>query len=316
GALVPGIETQLVTKAKDDLMGRAIRHDLQRYGIGLDHVLWTDKQRNGLYFLEQGLGPISASVDYDRSASAIAASSPSEFDWAVLDGASAFFTTGITAALSDSCRQATRDSLKAARDRDIWTFVDVNYRNKLWTPEKAGEAIGAFINDGLISVLITTETDAKKVFEVDCGACDETDMPTLIERSKKVLSAFEQKFGGKCNVWLLTVRKRITNETGQWSSVALVEGKDFVVGDCFDYTILDRPGAGDACAAGVVGGFLGVTRDGVIEEARSLADRIKTGLDLGNRMSVVAQKTAGDLGPQWSAGEYFKRVSENKEISR
>jgi len=33
-------------------------------------------------------------------------------------------------------------------------------------------------------------------------------------------------------------------------------------------------------------------------------------------MSVVVQKTVSDLGLQWSAVEYFKRVGKSKEIAR
>jgi hypothetical protein len=114
----------------------------------------------------------------------------------------------------------------------------------------------------------------------------------------------------------MTVRKRITNETGQWTSVALLNGQETVVGDQFNYVVLDRYGAGDSCSAGIIGGFLGVRPDGSIDPALSLSDRIQVGLNLGNRMSVVVQKTVSDLGPQWSASEYFQRVGASREIAR
>ena len=70
GGLVKGIKTEYVTKMKDDLMGRLLRYDMQKYKIGMDYVVWTDKDRNGLCFVEQGLGPITAEGGYDRSHSA------------------------------------------------------------------------------------------------------------------------------------------------------------------------------------------------------------------------------------------------------
>jgi len=72
GGLVKGIETQFVSKMKDDLMGRLLRYDMQRYRVGMDHVVWTDGDRNGLCFVEQGLGPITAEGGYDRAGSAFA----------------------------------------------------------------------------------------------------------------------------------------------------------------------------------------------------------------------------------------------------
>ena len=114
----------------------------------------------------------------------------------------------------------------------------------------------------------------------------------------------------------MTVRKRITNSTGQWTSVALLGGKEFITSECFEYVVLDRFGAGDSCSAGIIGGFIGVTPEGDVVDNAPLTLRIQNGLNLGNRMSVVVQKTVSDLGPQWSADEYFMRVGQSREIAR
>jgi hypothetical protein len=114
---------------------------------------------------------------------------------------------------------------------------------------------------------------------------------------------------------VLTIRKRVTNETGVWTSAALLPDDSYVVGDIFDYVILDRPGAGDACSGGLIAGYLGIQKDNTFKDGLSLPVRIKAGLDLGNRASIVAQKTIGDMGPPWDAGMYFSRVSASKEIA-
>ena len=158
--------------------------------------------------------------------------------------------------------------------------------------------------------------DARTVFGIDRGVDDVSPMQTLIERSGDVLAALAERFGQGCKLFVLTVRKRITNETGQWTAVTRLPDGEIRVGEVFDYIVLDRPGAGDALSAGLIGGYLGVTRDGTIDEARDLPTRMQTGLDLGNRMAVVAQKTVGDLGPVWPATMYFNRVSGSKEIAR
>ena len=46
GGLANCIKTQLGSKMKDDLMGRLLRYDMQKFKIGMDHVIWTDKDRN------------------------------------------------------------------------------------------------------------------------------------------------------------------------------------------------------------------------------------------------------------------------------
>jgi 2-dehydro-3-deoxygluconokinase len=312
----PVFSTEFVSVMNDDLGGRALAADLQHYGVGLNHVKWITGSRNGVYYLEQGIGPVVASVDYDRADAAVAVSEPDASMFDVLSDASAFFVSGITPALSDNCAANTEHALKKAKKHNVPVFFDVNYRNKLWSPEKAGNQLHAYLDQGLISALITTETDARKVFGIDCGVDDESPIEVLIERSREVLSALKKRYQDKCELYVLTIRKRITNETGVWTSAALLPDDTYLVGDIFDYTILDRPGAGDACSSGLIAGYLGIQRDGSVDDSGDLPLRVKMGLDLGNRAAIVAQKTVGDMGPVWDAPMYFKRVSASKEISR
>ena len=316
GGLADGFQTQLITKMKEDLMGRLLRMDLQRYRIGLKHVIWTNTDRNGLCFVEQGLGPITAEGGYDRAGSAMANARPGEFDFSVLKGANAFFISGITMALSENCLKNSFLALETAKKYQVPAFVDVNYRNKLWTPAEARAALEKMIDQELFHGLITTETDAKVVFGVDRGFDDDRPMSELIECSREILQELHRKFNGKVPILAMTIRKRITNERGEWSSAALIGGKDFVSAKPLDYVILDRYGAGDSCSAGIIGGFLGVQSDGSVNDRTPLKDRLLTGLELGGRMSVVVQKTVSDLGPQWPAKEYFKRVGKSREIAR
>ncbi len=316
GQFSPRFETELVTALNDDLGGRALVADLNRYRVGLNHVRWTKELRNGVYYLEQGMGPIVARVDYDRRDASIAHLEPSETLFDVLEQASGLFVSGITPALSTNCARNTEIALKRAKRRGVPVFFDVNYRSKLWPPEQAHEQLDAYLSQGLISALITTETDAKKVFRIDCGVDDEAPMDALIERSRQVLEGLKAKYGDRCELYVLTIRKRVTNETGVWTSAALLADGAYVVGDVFDYVILDRPGAGDACSAGLIAGYLGIQRDGTIKDGAAVGLRVKMGLDLGNRAAIVAQKTIGDMGPAWDAAMYFSRVSASKEIAR
>jgi 2-dehydro-3-deoxygluconokinase len=316
GGLAKGIKTEFISKMKDDLMGRLLRMDMQKHTIGMDNVIWTDSDRNGLCFVEQGLGPITAEGGYDRAYSAIAMAKPGEFDFSCLEGADAFFTSGITAALSENTLVNTRLSLEAAKKNNVPAFIDINYRNKLWTPAQAHDALMAMVEDELFTSVVITETDARVVFGVDKGFDDDKSMDDLVACCEDICKGLDEKFNGKVPVIIMTVRKRITNERGEWTSVALINGEQFVTSDRFDYVVLDRFGAGDSCSAGIIGGFVGITPEGNIDDQAAVGARIKNGLNLGNRMSVVVQKTVSDLGPQWSAKEYFKRVGMSREIAR
>jgi 2-dehydro-3-deoxygluconokinase len=300
----------------DDLAGRAIVAELRKLGVDLSHVRWTKGSRNGLYYLEQGMGPIAARVDYDRTGSAITQMAPDAALFEPLAKASALFVSGITPALDINCAKNTELALATAKQHGVPVFFDVNFRNKLWSTADAFKCIDGYLQRGLITALITTETDAKAVFGVDCGVDDESSMDVLIDRGRQVLEGLKAKYGSNCELYVLTIRKRITNETGVWTSAALLPDGTYVVGDVFDYVILDRPGAGDSCSAGLVAGYIGLTRDGTIKDNLDLPTRVKFGLDLGNRAAIVAQKTVGDMGPGWNVGMYFDRVSASKEIAR
>ena len=196
------------------------------------------------------------------------------------------------------------------------TFIDINYRNKLWTPQQAHDTLMGLVQDELFTSVIITETDARVVFGVDKGYDDDKSMDQLVACCEKIAGGLHDTFNGKVPIIIMTVRKRITNETGEWTSVALLNGKDFITSDRFNYVVLDRFGAGDSCSAGIIGSFIGITPAGTIADSAPLKERILNGLNLGNRMSVVVQKTVSDLGPQWPADEYFKRLGKSREIAR
>lgn len=316
GGLAPDIKTHFISKMKDDLMGRLLRLDMQKHTIGMDNVIWTDSDRNGLCFVEQGLGPITAEGGYDRANSAIALAKPGEFNFGCIENADAFFTSGITAALSANTLENTKLALKAAKKNNVPTFIDINYRNKLWSPQQANEALMDMVNNELFTAVIITETDARVVFGVDEGFDDDKPMDELVACCEKISKGLHNKFNGKVPIIIMTVRKRIANETGEWTSVAFLDGREFITSDQFNYVVLDRYGAGDSCSGGIIGGFIGVTPESKIDDTAPLKQRIQNGLNLGNRMSVVVQKTISDLGPQWPAKEFFKRVGKSREIAR
>jgi len=312
----PQLRGAIITALNDDLGGRLLVADMMKYGVDLSHVRWMKNARNGVYYLEQGMGPIVARVDYDRAGSAITQLEPDEALFAPLDNASALFISGIAPALNAKCEKNTELALNRAKKNNVPVFFDVNFRKKLWSPADAFKCLDGYLKRGLITALITTETDARTVFNIDCGVDDESPMDVLVSRSRQVLEALKAKYANNCELYVLTIRKRITNETGVWTSAAMLPDGQYIVGDVFDYVILDRPGAGDSCSAGLIAGYLGLRKDGSIDDKLDLPTRVKFGLDLGNRAAIAAQKTVGDMGPAWNVGMYFDRVSESKEISR
>src|ERR1700681_1910037 len=105
-----------VSRLTNNPLGRLIANHAREAGVGTEHVLWTEEDRVGVYFLEFGAAPRASSVLYDRKGAAIANIRPGMIDWSkVFAGARWFHVTGITPALSPGAAEATREALLAAR---------------------------------------------------------------------------------------------------------------------------------------------------------------------------------------------------------
>src|SRR5437773_9244959 len=135
-----------VSRLTDNAVGRLIANHAREAGVSTEHVLWTNDDRVGVYFLEFGAAPRASSVIYDRKGAAIAAIRPGMVDWAkVFAGARWFHVTGITPALSGSAAEATREALQAARHAKVQISIDLNYRVKLWSQTEAGRWMTDFM---------------------------------------------------------------------------------------------------------------------------------------------------------------------------
>lgn len=81
-----------------------------------------------------------SSVVYDRADSSITQASAEEFDFdQIFDGAELFHVSGITPVLSEETARLTRIALQKAKEHDVTTSFDLNYRAKLWTEDVKGK---------------------------------------------------------------------------------------------------------------------------------------------------------------------------------
>src|SRR5919198_2106970 len=61
-----------VSRLTRNPLGRLIANHAREAGVGTEHVVWTDEDRVGVYFLEFGAAPRASSVLYDRKDAPIA----------------------------------------------------------------------------------------------------------------------------------------------------------------------------------------------------------------------------------------------------
>jgi len=160
-----GMSSAWISRLPKNPLGYLIRDRAQEFGVDCSHLIWSEKGRAGVYFLEFGASPRASSVLYDRSGSAISMVQSGEFDWATIFSESKHFhVSGITPALSASAAEVTVEALKAAKKAGCTVSYDLNYRKKLWSPQDAKKIQEPMMAD--IDILITTEEDTNVVFGI------------------------------------------------------------------------------------------------------------------------------------------------------
>src|SRR3979409_940866 len=121
-----------VSRLTNNPLGRLIANHTREAGVSTDHVVWTDDDRVGLYFLEFGAAPRASSVLYDRKNAAIANLQPGVVNWkTVFAGARWFHVTGITPALSASAAATTREAIEAAKAAGVPASLGPQHRSTL-----------------------------------------------------------------------------------------------------------------------------------------------------------------------------------------
>lgn len=157
-----GLETVWLSKLPDTSLGRHVSGALRRHSV-TPAVTWADSGRQGVYYLETGEEPREASVIYDRSDAAVRSATPDELSTEHVEDARAFFTTGITPALSETLAETTAALLERARAAGTTTWFDLNYRSQLWTPVEARETVTGLLGD--VDGFVVAERDLETVLE-------------------------------------------------------------------------------------------------------------------------------------------------------
>jgi 2-dehydro-3-deoxygluconokinase len=217
-------------------LGRACAGELRRHGVSTDAIRFSEG-RMGLYFLTHGAGHRPAEVLYDRAGSVFAAASADAYDWnALLAGCKWLHVSGITPAVSNSAGEAAMRAMTSARQRGAKVSFDCNFRSRVW---------GARAQDAP-SVLRKLCEQADLIFG------DERDFAFMLGGdAKTAFAAFEHLQFIAC-----TSRERQSADVQQLAGRLQSRQDTYTTRPYSLYGIVDRIGAGDAFAAGVLHGLI------------------------------------------------------------
>src|SRR4051794_9375304 len=241
-----GVAARWIGALPSNPLGTRVAAELRAAGVDLSGVTWVPDGRLGLFFAEEGVAPRPTAVWYDRGGSAFAALE--RFDPELLDGARFAVVSGITPALGERSRALTEAFVAEAARRGARVCVDVNYRERLWSPAVAREGLRGLL--GAADVLVCGAGDARRVLE-----CEGED--------HEVLAQLRERWAPSAGVVALT-----RGADGALASDAA--GRTFAQAGVRSQ-VVDRFGAGDAFMAGLLWGLLEHDLERALAAAATLA---------------------------------------------
>lgn len=256
-------------------LGRLATREMRRAGVDLQAVAWREDGRVGTYYVEPGVPPRPTTVIYDRSGSCASRLLPAEVDWSYLLDARLLHLSGITPALSAGCADVVREAADRARAAGVAVSLDVNFRRRLWDAPQALATLEPLARQA--TLLFCTEADAQTLFGLE-GSTNE------------IARALAGRTGAR---W--TVISRGEQGAVAWDGERLWEESARPV------QVLDRIGAGDALAAGVIHGSLDGDLSKGLRYGAALAALALT--QYGDCVTATAQEVAamagGEPEPYW-----------------
>ena len=242
-----GIDAAFVSKFPKHDIGQMAVNSLRRYGVDTSFIV-RGGDRLGIYYCEKGASQRPSKVIYDRAGSAIATASQDDFDWdKIFEGVDWFHFTGITPALNDNVAAICKDALIAAKKHGVTVSCDLNYRNKLWTKEKAREVMTELMK--YVDVCIANEEDASDVFGIKADNTDITGGKLSKEGYRSVAEKLVAQFGFKYVA--ITLRGSISANDNNWAGM-LYDGKECYFSKNYLIHIVDRVGGGDSFGGGLI----------------------------------------------------------------
>jgi len=289
--------SEFVTALPDHPIASACIRQLNSFDVIIDHILRSESDRMGIYFVERGANQRASQVIYDRAPSAFSESSSEQFDWSeIFQGASWFHTTGITLALSEGAALSAIHAARAAKEAGLTVSVDLNFRAKLWKwkPRYSAEALAQETMPQLMEytdVVIGNEEDAHKTLGIQAEGTDVESGKLNIGGFASVAKAIMQRFPNIGKV-AITLRESISASHNNWGAVlqerdakpVLSPLKEGIYSPYEIRDIVDRVGGGDAFA----GSLIYALNSGEFPQAQDA-------LDFAVAASCLAHSISGDF---------------------
>lgn len=299
--LMPTLKTAYITKLVDNWTGSYIVKHAQMHGVDMSNVVVEPfdkigRTRNGLAFVEVGIGPRASYQIYDRGHTALSKIKPGDIDWEKTLDTRWFHTTGIVTALGEHTAEEVLAALKAAKKNGATTSYDLNYRSTLWSRENARSAAEQLMP--YIDVILGNEEDFETMLGIKADGTDESFSSINPQNYRKVADKVMEKYPHIIAVGT-SLREVKTALLNNWQGCMMTKNGFFVSKKYDNIEINDRVGGGDSFASGLIWGILqGWEEQKIIEFATAFSALCHT---IRNDWNLVTKEEAMALANGGSA---------------
>lgn len=256
-----GHQVRWISRLGDDEFGIYTRNFIRGEGVDTSGVVFDKKYPTAVFFKERRIAQESK-VYYYRAGAAASHMTPEDITEEQIVGAKFLHITGITPALSESCKEAVLHGIALARKHNVKVVFDPNIRLKLWSKEQAKKTL------------------------MEIAAQCEIVLPGLEEG--EILTGYSSPEEISHTLLKNGAKLVVTKLGANGAYYATADEAEYVAG-CKVEQIVDPIGAGDGFAAGFLSGLI-------------RGWRLKEAVTLGNRVGAYALTVAGDVEgyPFWS----------------
>ncbi|WP_163654697.1 sugar kinase [Listeria sp. PSOL-1] len=241
-----GLETTLLTTLPNNSIGKVARATLRKYGIN-DQFIRLNGNHMGSYFVEMGYGLRPTVVTYqNRLASAFCQANPASYPIEEAVATSDFVhICGISLLLTEQTRETALKIAATAKKYNKKLYFDFNYRPSLNTQHTK-----EFIKEQYEKILYSADTvfggirDLTELLDIKAP-----ELASELEQLKAVTEIFKEEY--HIDTFVGTMR---SFEEGKHYLAGFMARGEFQVSSRQSVAILDRIGAGDAYAAGIIFG--------------------------------------------------------------
>jgi sugar/nucleoside kinase (ribokinase family) len=253
-----GWKTAYITKLGHDEFSKFILATLKSEDVNVQGVKQMEGKNCGIFICQRGYPiPGKSDVVYYRSDSAARHLVPEDLDPDLISSAKIFHVSGITPALSESCRATTLEALRIAKKNKVHVSFDTNYRKKLWTEADAKPTMLEIARQA--DILLTDPDDARIMLGKKPGEQNEV-LEELCALSPST----------------------VVYKLGATKGLAAISKGKIATSPAIKVPLVDSIGAGDAVVAGFLAGYLG-------------GDTLQRSLDMASVCSALTVMRKGDF---------------------